>query len=185
MISSAATGQKRSIVRTCDLVRARAAAASCLRGVERFRADAPTAPEDVAQAAQSNAQLGIFVGLALLKLSHTAAQKFGAQWVMSEAEAEAISGPAVEVIELELGKLPEGPWARLCMALGLFAVPRVLGSMMGAGQAPLPAAEKLNAPKHGELFDKQRAENERDERESIGEDDDDVDTADILRSAAA
>lgn len=126
-------------MRTCDLGRARAAAEKCLRGVERFRVDAPS-EEQQAEHAQGRAQMHASIVTLLGKASMGAAAKWGGHWLIETQEAEAIATPAVEVIELELGTLPKDPWSKLLMALGMFAVPRLIQQFLGNPNAPAPAA---------------------------------------------
>jgi hypothetical protein len=132
-------------VRTCDLGRARAAAEKCLRGVERFRADAPSAAE-ASEAAEGRAQLHASIVTLLGKASMGAASKFGAHWIIEEKEAIAIATPTVEVIELELGSLPDDPWSKLYIALGMVIVPRLIQQFLGKPAEPAPAAAPATSP---------------------------------------
>jgi hypothetical protein len=117
-------------VRTCDVERARAAAEKHLRGVEHLRADEPAAPEDPKAKAQRE-QLHKMLQLLCWKLSNGAAKRWGAHWEIEQPEAAEIATAAIDVIELEMGKVPDDPWSRLYLALGMYAAPRLFATFFG------------------------------------------------------
>lgn len=129
-------------MRTCDPTSARAAAESCLRGVEQLNVEEPDLDEgEREEQARGREQMQLMVKNLLGTLSMAAAAKWGGHWVVSDKEADSIASPAVEVIELELGTLANDPWSRLWMALGMFAVPRMVLSMGGASSSTSSPAQ--------------------------------------------
>lgn len=88
------------------------------------------------------------VQLVCWKLSNGAAKRWGAQWEMQELEASEIATASIDVIELEMGKVPDDPWSRLCLALGMYAAPRLFQSFFGdtpiAPQQAAPATSSVN-----------------------------------------
>lgn len=135
-IASGAHHCRRCDVRTCDLERAREAARTALSGVENLRpkpgaaAADPTRPPGMSRDAMLKA-----AKLAMWKLADEASKQWGEVWSIGEEEAESIAVPLIDVIEFEFGTMQQDPWSRLYLALGFYAIPRMLVNVLG-GQAP-------------------------------------------------
>ncbi len=120
------------IDRQPDQVAARAAAAYLDRELE-FEPEISDAPPSSTQPgpsrsaiAGSRAQLVTFGSMLVLNLSTSAAKRWGAQWVYSQPECEAVASATLDVADLYLDEL-DGPWTNLAIVLLATALPRMLG----------------------------------------------------------
>jgi len=77
-------------------------------------------------------------------LSAWAASIWGKRWEMQEREARAIARPLVRIIETEIDVT--NPWHALYLALGAYALPRVLSSIVESRKAaPTPASSPASS----------------------------------------
>lgn len=87
--------------------------------------------------------LAAMVGMLLDKVALSVALRWGDHWKLDAGERDAIAGPLTEIAERELGKMGDTPEDRLLLAVGVYAVPRLLLSIAAPATSPA-SAETLN-----------------------------------------
>lgn len=70
------------------------------------------------------------------------ARFLGEQWRARPEELEELAPCVVDVYEHECGEMPADPWARLYLALALFALPRVMPGLVRLSEPDAPQPPK-------------------------------------------
>lgn len=106
-------------------------------------------PSDDASASSAAAAANLCAMIAMLldKVTRSVALKHGAHWIMDPAERESIATPLAQIAERELGKFGDSPEDRLMLAVGIYAVPRLLLSITA------PAVAKATSTSRSETVE--------------------------------